>query len=248
MNTARVYCLLIVACVQLGQHAASAQDKRAPMGFVGMRGKKFADLDDPDIFKRKPQYHFIGVKGKKDLYDFDQEVKRAPMGFLGMRGKKERDSILFPPHSSSELYDDTGYFRGKIDYSPISIPEQHNQLQDYQLNELLERLRASDENEVSMPESAEDDMSNAINKRAAKMNQFYGVRGKKSGQPFEANFRGRFIAVRGKRDMKSSEAQEIKFLLGQNGPWPKRKAQMGFFGVRGKKWTDEFSSEDEQVN
>nr|QMS43305.1 tachykinin [Grapholita molesta] len=246
MNTARVYCLLIVACVQLSQHAASAQDKRAPLGFVGMRGKKFVELDDPDIFKRKPQYHFIGVKGKKDLFDFDQEVKRAPMGFLGMRGKKDPDSYLLP--HSSELYDDTGYFRGKINYSPIPMLEQDNPLRDYQLNELLERLRVSDEND-SMPESVEDDMSNAINKRAAKMNQFYGVRGKKSGQPFEANFRGRFIAVRGKRDMKNSDAQEIReFLLGQNGPWPKRKAQMGFFGMRGKKWADESSFGEEQVN
>lgn len=76
--------------------------KRAPNGFMGMRGKKFLETSN----KRGPS-GFFGMRGKKssspygDLFrhpepnyfedDFENEVeKRAPAtGFLGVRGKKE---------------------------------------------------------------------------------------------------------------------------------------------------------------
>lgn len=45
--------------------SAGQQDKRAPSGFLGMRGKKWGDEGDDDF----SLYH-----------------KRAPSGFLGMRG------------------------------------------------------------------------------------------------------------------------------------------------------------------
>lgn len=55
-------------------------DKRAPVGFMGMRGKKSGsdnfeneEIDDPQLF----DYNYNSV------YD-----KRAPNGFMGMRGKK----------------------------------------------------------------------------------------------------------------------------------------------------------------
>lgn len=58
----------------------SLNDKRAPSGFMGMRGKKSGsdtfddeEIDDPQVF----DYNY------NSIYD-----KRAPSGFMGMRGKK----------------------------------------------------------------------------------------------------------------------------------------------------------------
>lgn len=65
-------------------------DKRAPMGFQGMRGKK----DDYDInWDKRAPMGFQGMRGKKDIiqlmpgsdYGVNNEDldKRAPMGFQG---------------------------------------------------------------------------------------------------------------------------------------------------------------------
>ncbi|XP_063709759.1 tachykinins isoform X2 [Culicoides brevitarsis] len=79
-------------------------EKRAPAGFVGMRGRRFYDSDlfqtleskkrAPSGFtamrgKRAPS-GFMGMRGKKDDPEMlDNYEKRAPAaGFLGMRGKK----------------------------------------------------------------------------------------------------------------------------------------------------------------
>ena len=66
----------------------SLNDKRAPKGFMGMRGKKSGpdssdeeEINDPQVF----DYHYNSV------YD-----KRAPSGFMGMRGKKLFDELKPP--------------------------------------------------------------------------------------------------------------------------------------------------------
>ncbi|XP_073959125.1 tachykinin [Choristoneura fumiferana] len=242
-------CLLVITIHIL--HAVTAQEKRGPAGFVGMRGKKYSDLSHSDyieMFKRQPQHQYIGGKGKKDWYEIEnEEFKRAPMGFIGMRGKKDSQDLYYPVFSNKG-----GSLIGEIDYSPsdnLDGKSEYPLLNDL-LTEYLMRLQQSEGSTEIAPESTEDDMTNEINKRAANMRQFYGVRGKKSEskRPFDLNFRGKFIGVRGKKDLKNSGAQEIKFLLGQSGPWPKRKGQMGFFGMRGKKWTDEASLENESPN
>lgn len=51
-------------------------EKRAPSGFVGMRGKKQGEEFD---MKRSPNSGFFGMRGKKEP---------AKSGFFGMRGKK----------------------------------------------------------------------------------------------------------------------------------------------------------------
>lgn len=67
--------------------------KRAPSGFLGMRGKKEDEI--ADIYdKRAPSGSgFLGMRGKKESQNLiaDESLfdKRAPSGFLGMRGKKE---------------------------------------------------------------------------------------------------------------------------------------------------------------
>lgn len=66
-------------------------DKRAAMGFQGMRGKKmYVDVyphEGGD--KRAMSMGFQGMRGKREDYATgDDWDKRAPMGFQGMRGKK----------------------------------------------------------------------------------------------------------------------------------------------------------------
>ncbi|XP_041983017.1 tachykinins [Aricia agestis] len=202
----------------------SAQEvKRVPQGFVGMRGKKYFDNEN-EFYKRKPQF-FVGVKGKKfDEADFDEFDKRVPMGFVGMRGKK------FYPEMYEYGYPRRGSLVGQIEYA---TDEAEYPFDD--INEFLQKLQSNYATEASLED-------NEVEKRA-KMHQFFGVRGKKSiteKRPYDLTFRGKFIGVRGKKDLKNS-GQEVKFLL--NGPWPKRR-QMGFVGMRGKKWDD---ASDEEV-
>lgn len=49
--------------------------KKAPSGFLGMRGKKSNNGEEM-------------IVGTADDSDLDYLLKRAPSGFLGMRGKK----------------------------------------------------------------------------------------------------------------------------------------------------------------
>lgn len=63
-------------------------DKRAPKGFMGMRGKKSGpdsfddDVDDPQMF----DYNSV----------YDKNEKRAPSGFMGVRGKKLFEELKPP--------------------------------------------------------------------------------------------------------------------------------------------------------
>lgn len=229
-------CLIFITIQLVSLAYAQEVSKRVPQGFLGMRGKKYFEDDGTEQFyKRKPQF-FVGVKGKKSLQDIlevpeEYYNKRAPMGFMGMRGKKE---MKFPDFQSNELYlKRDGSLIGQIDYSSNERPT----VSDFPLlNELLLHYISQVNRPSESSESEVDQSTNEIEKRAANMHQFYGVRGKKSLN--NLSFRGKFIGVRGKKDMKNSGPHEIKFLVDQNGPLPKRKAQMGFFGMRGKKWAE----------
>lgn len=252
-------CFLFITIQLVYAVSAQEMEKRIPQGFVGMRGKKY-DEPTEQFYKRKPQF-FVGVKGKKSIFDLfgEPEEKRMPMGFVGMRGKKE---TYLPESFYSENYEyvpkrGAGSLIGQIDFASsdeVKSLDSHefpflNELLNQYLQKVVERSNSL-ETATDLPDIRSDfsneRISNEIDKRAANFNQFYGVRGKKSIQnkrPYDLNFRGKFIGVRGKKDLKNSGAQEIRFLLGPSGPWPKRKAQMGFVGMRGKKWTDgkEFS-------
>ncbi|CAG9793568.1 unnamed protein product [Diatraea saccharalis] len=236
-------------------YAISGQEvqKRVPQGFLGMRGKKFESESTEQFYKRKPQF-FVGVKGKKNIFDLlDSEEKRGPMGFVGMRGKKE--FFLPETYPGYELGPKRGSLIGQIDYTSSDENDQINY--DFPLfRELLNKyLQKAEETEqtTEIPDTGEEyeRISNEVDKRAANIHQFFGVRGKKSIQnkrPYDLTFRGKFIGVRGKKDLKNSGAHEIRFLLGSNSPWPKRRTQMGFVGMRGKKWTDESSLEGDLPN
>lgn len=247
-------CLLFFTIQLVYAVSAQEMDKRVPQGFVGMRGKKFEDEPTEQFYKRKPQF-FVGVKGKKSIFDLleETEEKRVPMGFVGMRGKKELFlPDLYYPGSVEYVPKRGGSLIGQIDYASsneLKLPSgQEFPLLNEILNEYLQKVERSNNLETATDLSPENNsdfsnerISNEVDKRAANIHQFFGVRGKKSVQnkrPYDLTFRGKFIGVRGKKDLKNSGAQEIRFLLGSNGPWPKRKAQMGFVGMRGKKWMD----------
>ncbi|PZC80243.1 hypothetical protein B5X24_HaOG215049 [Helicoverpa armigera] len=248
-------CLIFITLHLVSYVYAQEVSKRVPQGFLGMRGKKYFEEDGTEQFyKRRPQF-FVGVKGKKSLHDIletpEAYYKRAPMGFMGMRGKKD---LNFPDISSTEMLKRDGSLIGQIDYSsnePTTSDPDFPLLNELLMHYLSQvNLGKTDMLSDSMMSEA-DPGSNDIEKRAANMHQFYGVRGKKSlnnKRPYDLTFRGKFIGVRGKKDVKNSGPHEIKFLVDQNGPLPKRKAQMGFFGMRGKKWTDESSLEMDMPN
>lgn len=213
--------------------------KRAPMGFMGMRGKKDIFSDEE---KRAPM-GFVGMRGKKEIYS--DEEKRAPMGFVGMRGKKPfSDEENYYPEvpESFEYSPRRGSLIGQIDYNSNERTDEFPLLSDI-INEYLNKLQSQNSIETETEASEIDErITNEVEKRAANMHQFFGVRGKKSLQnkrvPYDVSFRGKFIGVRGKKDLNNSGPQEIKFLLDQRGPFPKRKGSVGFIGMRGKKWTD----------
>lgn len=253
MGTAKT-CLLFFT-IQLIYIISAQEMKRVPDGFVGTRGKKSISAissDTDHYYKRKPQF-FVGVRGKKSLADTlaDEHFKRAPMGFVGMRGKKEFESPGFQYSGSGFVPKLDGSLIGKIDYSTNGDLRDENAysinnfiaeyLQNLEKDNMLENDLQFEQMINSQPLSDESAATD-VDKRAANVHQFYGVRGKKSIQnkrPYDLTFRGKFIGVRGKKVIKDDDSAEAtKFLLDQEGPWPKRKTQMGFFGMRGKKWAD----------
>lgn len=218
---------------------AQEMDKRVPQGFLGMRGKKYDEDGIGQFYKRKPQF-FVGVKGKKslqELLDSREEFYKRALRLSGALDAKDAstsdaDSYEYVPKRDGSLI-------GQIDYSTSG--------DGYQdrfpiLNDILMQYMQKIGNPSVQNEAVESDvpfmpLTNEIAKRATDIHRFFGVRGKKSmtdKRPYDLSFRGKFIGVRGKKDVKNSGTHEIKFLL--DGPLPKRKSQMGFFGMRGKKW------------
>ncbi|KAH8280146.1 hypothetical protein KR018_011269, partial [Drosophila ironensis] len=194
--------------------------KKAPLAFVGMRGKKFTPMNG----------HFTGIvqnleeeRLREDLLQdiFDRLIasglgaagdvdKRAPTGFTGMRGKR--------PDGTSDEEEDM---------------------------ELAQRKRAPVNSFVGM--RGKKDVSHQNYKRAA-LSQFwdhffkkaYDARGKK--QRF-ADFNNKFVAVRGKKsDLDGDESGNWEEMGQQQylvhpwlNIWGYKRAPNGFTGMRGKR-------------
>lgn len=82
----------MIVCVT----ATEDQNKRAPSGFTGVRGKKLmpdvAYVDFKNAFAEKRAPGFVGMPFPEALYQEPEATyKRAPSGFLGMRGKKDME-------------------------------------------------------------------------------------------------------------------------------------------------------------
>lgn len=114
-------------------------DKRAPSGFMGMRGKKEFD----DYMNKRTPSGFFGVRGKKNYDTFIDETKRAPpSGFFGMRGKKQpARSGFFGMRGKKYPYEFRGKFvgvRGKKSSNEIDDLEDDVRLpQQLDLNQLM---------------------------------------------------------------------------------------------------------------
>ncbi|XP_012530226.1 tachykinins isoform X2 [Monomorium pharaonis] len=197
-------------------------DKRAPMGFQGMRGKKdylIPDFEDSyfreDYEKRAPM-GFQGMRGKKILED--DYYKRAPMGFQGMRGKKSLEEVL----NEIEKRKAMGFYgtRGKKTYV-FEYP------QDYEKRLLATGFQGMHDKMKEFPADWE--------KRAPM--GFQGMRGKKALldeiEELEKRALMGFQGMRGKKDNFENYVDYTDSDMDFD-----KRAPMGFQGMRGKKDTD----------
>lgn len=210
--------------------------KRAPMGFMGMRGKK--EYETTDFDQKGPSYYraqdddnlylpkrapsgFMGMRGKKyytDNYYYDSD-KRAPNGFVGMRGKKENNDIL------SELQ----YLEG--------LNENENDFFDNLQND--RRILAALAQEYAQTDTGGSDGGGL---KRAPSSGFFGMRGKRfyGNDGSEDDILSKrapsagFFGMRGKKWVDDSDVngnEEDEFQLGEE----KRAPSVGFHGMRGKK-------------
>ncbi|KAM8704123.1 hypothetical protein ACLKA7_008693 [Drosophila subpalustris] len=189
--------------------------KKAPLAFVGMRGKKFSPGNN---HLRELIQHMEEERLRENLVqDFLDHLaidggdvgKRAPTGFTGMRGKR-------PVMGDSDA------------------PEDEDDAM-----ELLEK-RAPINSFVGM--RGKKDVSHQHYKRAAFselwpkfFKKAYDVRGKKQRY---TDFNNKFVAVRGKKsdlnlgddiDVEQNAVQPWVYLIGE------KRAPNGFVGMRGKR-------------
>nr|CAD7393783.1 unnamed protein product [Timema cristinae] len=172
-------------------------DKRAPsmMGFQGMRGKKDNDLGDY-VEKRAPGSGFMGMRGKKDP-DSEFYDKRAPssMGFHGMRGKKDQD-----------LFQETDYFEKR---APMGFQGMRGKKDGYD-------------------DDVEDDYFGGEKRMG-----FLGMRGKKEdGDYSEIGDEDSELEDGWPAGMDAFKRSPSSGFFGMRG---KKVPSQGFFGLRGKK-------------
>lgn len=244
--------------------------KRAPVGFMGMRGKK--DFEYSDFSSRSAQLSpqqkgkklflnginrplknlnpkrapsgFMGMRGKK-LFVNDMNNKRGPQGFLGVRGKKDIPEIDY-----NDIENNVQFFENIA--NDKSLLNELNQIYDLESDEYNKRAPSSgffgmrgkklfDDTEYDNNENSE-----SMEKRAP--SGFLGMRGKKfTDYLYETPDNDKrapmgFLGMRGKKDV-SSEMDMVKRsslagLFGIRGK--KQPLNSGFFGMRGKKQPLEF--------
>ncbi|EDX13288.1 tachykinins isoform X2 [Drosophila simulans] len=185
--------------------------KKAPLAFVGLRGKKFIpintrlsdvlqSLEEERLRDSLLQDFFDRVAGR----DGSVVGKRAPTGFTGMRGK--RPALL----------------AGDDDAEADEAME-------------LQQKRAPVNSFVGM--RGKKDVSHQHYKRAA-LSDSYDLRGKQ--QRF-ADFNSKFVAVRGKKsDLEGNgvgigEDHEQALVHPWLYLWGEKRAPNGFLGMRGKR-------------
>ncbi|EDV49438.1 tachykinins isoform X2 [Drosophila erecta] len=187
--------------------------KKAPLAFMGMRGKKvfpinprlyevLQSLEEERLRESLLQDYFDRIAG----YDGSAVGKRAPTGFTGMRGK--RPALL----------------AGEDDAEADEATE-------------LEQKRAPINSFVGM--RGKKDVSHQHYKRAA-LSDSNDLRGKQ--QRF-ADFNSKFVAVRGKKsDLEGNgigigigEDHEQSLVHPWLYLWGEKRAPNGFLGMRGKR-------------
>ncbi|KAJ6629957.1 Tachykinin, partial [Pseudolycoriella hygida] len=228
--------------------------KRAPMGFMGMRGKKEYEYTDMD---KKALQGFNGVRGKKILLKIPYRFapKRAPSGFMGMRGKKK---LLIGEYDGNKRAP-SGFMgmRGKKeDFDPLISSEnvelvEDNSVSDYD-NDFYEQLQNERRllNEFGQIYGLDTQLPNEFNseqdynKRAPSVG-FYGMRGKRDYFDDDTDDDDSLFSEKddsfGMREKKEISGKRVPSNAGFFGMRGKKAPlTTGFFGTRGKKGPFEF--------
>ncbi|XP_011347699.1 tachykinins isoform X1 [Ooceraea biroi] len=198
-------------------------EKRAPMGFQGMRGKKdyllpdFEDAYFRDDYEKRAPMGFQGMRGKKTLLE-EEYYKRAPMGFQGMRGKKSLEEVLGEIEKRAAMgFQGT---RGKKTYI-FEYP------QGYEKRLLAMGFQGM--------RGKKDEIPTEWEKRAPM--GFQGMRGKKTLlDEIEELEKRAIMGFQGTRGKKDGYENYIDYYMDPM-DFDKR-APMGFQGMRGKKDSD----------
>lgn len=193
--------------------------KRAPMGFMGMRGKK--DLELTDYHRRPDADALQDAMVKRFLFNYPMPYspKRAPSGFMGMRGKKQlRNLNAFSPYSYDNKRAPSGFMgmRGKKESNDFYVPSSA-----VSGNDNVEAMSAL-ENELELFERLENEQQ-LLND----IERYYGL---EALEEIEKRAPSGFMGMRGKK-MDGDGDNEFD----------KRAPNNGFFGMRGKK---SFDTED----
>lgn len=184
--------------------------KRAPSGFMGMRGKRLFDDDREQLIKRAPS-GFLGIFYSILLFYSNTILKNDEQ--KGMRGKKGSDDILRQLENLENLK------QGLNDYDWSLYESQQNERQ--LLNELVQLYSLEPEYLGTKLEPA----------KRAPSNGFFGMRGKKNAIENEVvnDYDGKgidkrapstgFFGMRGKKDVDDELAFNVN-----------KRAPMGFQG------------------
>lgn len=204
--------------------------KRAPNGFIGMRGKKSdasesAESDDGYDVSNVGTFPWQNLAGSgSDDSDMDTIIwddyaqangiryKKAPTAFYGVRGKKFSSSQNSYARRWNDLFE-------KIN---------QNHLREVELQDVIDKLTMGER----LPANAREEIQNEMSKRAP--TGFTGVRGKRPSSSAivaaDGDYYGNdvdllskrglgnaFVGVRGKKDLthqtiKRSPAEVIKLL------------------------------------
>nr|CAD7439252.1 unnamed protein product [Timema bartmani] len=214
--------LLTISTIALQFCLAEESPKRAPSGFLGMRGKK-DDMEaafNDEMDKRAPSMMgFQGMRGKKDNDLGDYAEKRAPgSGFMGMRGKKDPDSDFFDKRAPSSM----GFhgMRGKKD-------------QDFQETDYFEkRAPMGFQGMRGKKDGYGDDVDDDYFGGEKRMG-FLGMRGKKEdGDYSEIGDDDSELEDGWPEGMDAFKRSPSSGFFGMRG---KKVPSQGFFGLRGKK-------------
>nr|CAD7457219.1 unnamed protein product [Timema tahoe] len=214
--------LLTISTIALQYCLAEESPKRAPSGFLGMRGKK-DDMEaafNDEMDKRAPSMMgFQGMRGKKDNDLGDYAEKRAPgSGFMGMRGKKDPDSEFYDKRAPSSM----GFhgMRGKKD-------------QDFQETDYFEkRAPMGFQGMRGKKDGYGDDVDDDYFGGEKRMG-FLGMRGKKEdGDYSEIGDDDSELEDGWPQGMDAFKRSPSSGFFGMRG---KKVPSQGFFGLRGKK-------------
>ncbi|XP_015435134.1 PREDICTED: tachykinins [Dufourea novaeangliae] len=218
-------------------------EKRGPMGFQGMRGKKdFASLEHDQLSKRTPM-GFQGMRGKKDSItgEIQHELlsedanKRAPMGFHGLRGKKDSTSPYFDDSYvpvPGNMYEKRSRYKQDEHYkrAPMGFQGMRGKKSLQEISNEIEKQTGTELEDSKGAETYSFDYSEDYETRVPATGYQQGVlRDKKNNEIVVGEWEKRapmgFQGMRGKKIILDA-IQELE-----------KRAAMGFHGMRGKKDT-----------